>query len=177
MSIKHTTFLTGLLFLLLSALSAQGFLRTEGKEIVNEAGEPYLLKGMGLGGWMLQEGYMLQTAGFANAQHQLIERMEALVGEEVTNEFYAAWRANHTNENDIEAMHQAGFNSVRLPMHYNLFTLPIEDEPVAGQQTWLEEGFELTDSLIAWCKRRDMYVILDLHAAPGGQGNDQGISD
>ncbi len=160
-----------------STLNAQGFLRAEGKEIVNEVGEPYLLQGMGLGGWMLQEGYMLQTAGFANAQHQLIERLEALVGEEVTNEFYAAWRANHTNENDIEAMHQAGFNSVRLPMHYNLFTLPIEEEPVAGQQTWLEEGFALTDSLVAWCKARDMYVILDLHAAPGGQGNDQGISD
>lgn len=177
MSIKTNYFFTALLCLLFSALSAQGFLRADGKEIVNEAGEPYILKGMGLGGWMLQEGYMLQTAGFANAQHQLIERMEALVGEEATNEFYAAWRANHTNENDIEAMHQAGFNSVRLPMHYNLYTLPIEEEPVAGEQTWLEEGFVLTDSLVAWCKKRDMYVILDLHAAPGGQGNDQGISD
>jgi aryl-phospho-beta-D-glucosidase BglC (GH1 family) len=177
MSIKSTFFFAGVLCLLLSSLSAQGFLHTDAKEIVNEAGEPYILKGMGLGGWMLQEGYMLQTAGFANAQHQLIERMVELVGQEATDEFYAAWRANHTNENDIEAMHQAGFNSVRLPMHYNLYTLPIEDEPVAGEHTWLEEGFALTDSLINWCKARDMYVILDLHAAPGGQGNDQGISD
>jgi endoglucanase len=177
MSIKPNYLFAGILCLFISALSAQGFLRTDAKEIVNEAGEPYILKGMGLGGWMLQEGYMLQTAGFANAQHQLIERMVELVGQEATDEFYAAWRANHTNENDIEAMHQAGFNSVRLPMHYNLYTLPIEAEPVAGEQTWLEEGFTLTDSLIAWCKARDMYVILDLHAAPGGQGNDAGISD
>jgi len=177
MSINKTTIFLVFLCLGFTSLSAQGFLRAEGKEIVNEAGEPYILKGMGLGGWMLQEGYMLQTASFANAQHQLIEKLVDLVGQETTDEFYEAWRANHTNEDDIEAMHQAGFNSVRLPMHYNLYTLPIEAEPIAGEQTWLEEGFRLTDSLITWCKARDMYVILDLHAAPGGQGNDEGISD
>ncbi|MDX1409799.1 MAG: cellulase family glycosylhydrolase, partial [Saprospiraceae bacterium] len=65
----------------------------------------------------------------------------------------------------------------RLPMHYNLFTLPVEDEPVAGQHTWLETGFRLTDSLISWCARNEMYVILDLHAAPGGQGYESAISD
>ena len=37
----------------------QGFLRTDGKKIVNEKGENVLLRGIGLGGWMLQEPYML----------------------------------------------------------------------------------------------------------------------
>ena len=151
MSIKTTGLLCLLLFVGVT-LSAQGFLKTSGQEIVNENGDPYILKGMGLGGWMLQEGYMLQTAGFANAQHQIREEIEALVGPAATEEFYEMWRANHVREIDIERMHQAGFNSVRLPMHYNLFTLPIEDEPVAGENTWLDEGFRLTDSLIAWCK-------------------------
>lgn len=166
-----------LLFCLPPILTAQGFLRTEGTEIVNEAGEPYLLKGMGLGGWMVQEGYMLQTTGFAAAQFQIRNTVEELIGEEATEEWYQAWRDNHVREADIQRMHEAGFNSVRLPMHYNLYTLPIEDEPVAGEQTWLETGFTMTDSLIAWCKARDMYVVLDLHAAPGGQGNDIAISD
>jgi hypothetical protein len=62
-------------------------------------------------------------------------------------------------------------------MHYNLYTLPIQEEPVEGQNTWLTEGFEMTDSLISWCAQNQMYVILDLHAAPGGQGKDAGISD
>src|SRR5690606_24626470 len=35
----------------------------------------------------------------------------------------------------------------------------------------------ITDSLLAWCKANNMYLILDLHAAPGGQGNDLNISD
>ncbi len=167
------------LILLLStvALHGQGFLSVDGKEIVTESGEPYLLRGMGLGGWMLQEGYMLQTAGFANAQHQIRERMERLMGEERTQEFYDAWLQNHVTRADIDSLHSWGFNSVRLPMHYNLYTLPIEEEPIRGEQTWLDLGFELTDSLISWCAAHDMYVILDLHAAPGGQGQDEGISD
>lgn len=156
---------------------AQGFLRAEGKEIVDENGNNFLLRGMGLGGWMLQEGYMLQTAGFANAQHKIEESIEALIGSEATEAFYQAWRDNHVTKADIDSLKSWGFNSVRLPMHYNLYTLPIEDEPVPGAHTWLEEGFRLTDSLLAWCAAQEMYVILDLHAAPGGQGKDEGISD
>ena len=60
-------------------------------------------------------------------------------------------------------------------MHYNLFTLPIQEEPIEGQQTWIPKGFELLDSLVGWCKQKEMYVILDLHAAPGGQGKDAAI--
>ncbi|MBX2877314.1 MAG: carbohydrate-binding protein [Saprospiraceae bacterium] len=158
-------------------LSAQGFLSTQGKHIVNENGDTIILKGMGLGGWMLQEGYMLQTAGFANPQHQIREKIEELIGKEDTDAFYDAWLAKHVRKIDIDSLKAWGFNSVRLPMHYNLFTLPIEDEPIPGEHTWLEKGFALTDSLISWCSQNEMYIVLDLHAAPGGQGNDQGISD
>ncbi|GAC1424888.1 MAG: hypothetical protein NVSMB7_01040 [Chitinophagaceae bacterium] len=87
------------------------------------------------------------------------------------------WLSNHTRKIDIDSLKAWGFNSVRLPMHYNLYTLPIESEPVAGQQTWLDKGFALTDSLLAWCKANKMWLILDLHAAPGGQGNDLNIAD
>ena len=161
----------------LSGSLAQGFLSTQGKAIVSENGDSILFRGMGLGGWMLQEGYMLQTSEFANAQYQIKEHITDLIGEEQTNQFYAKWLENHVTKQDIDSLKAWGFNMVRLPMHYNLFTLPIEEEPVEGQQTWLETGFILTDSLISWCKANQMYVILDLHAAPGGQGMDRGISD
>lgn len=167
-----------LLFLTITIHSySQTLLQTQGKIIVNQSGDTVLLRGMGLGGWMLQEGYMLQTAGFANAQYEIRNKIEQLIGTADTDLFYDAWLANHAQKADIDSLASWGFNSVRLPMHYNLFTLPIEDEPVIGQQTWLTKGFELTDSLIEWCKQNQMYVILDLHAAPGGQGGDAAISD
>ncbi len=62
-------------------------------------------------------------------------------------------------------------------MHFNLYTLPVDQEPVAGKNTWLPKGFAITDSLLQWCKDNQLWLILDLHAAPGGQGNDLNISD
>jgi endoglucanase len=176
MILKFISFLmlTGLC--LINKSQSQGFLKADGKRIVNEKGENVLLRGIGLGGWMLQEGYMLHI-NKESQQYRIRQRIEDLLGKEETEEFYNAWLSNHTTKTDIDSLHAWGFNSVRLPMHYNLFTLPIEKEQVTGQNTWLAKGFALTDSLIAWCKSNGMYVILDLHAAPGGQGNDLNISD
>lgn len=164
------------LFIAFFKANSQGFLKTDEKKIVNPKGENVLLRGIGLGGWMLQEGYMLRLNN-EGQQYRIRERIEALLSKEQTRDFYDVWLANHTTKGDIDSMKAWGFNSVRLPMHYNLYTLPVDKEPVAGQHTWLTKGFELTDSLIAWCKANDMYLILDLHAAPGGQGNDLNISD
>lgn len=157
--------------------SAQGFLKVDGSRIINEKGENVILRGMGLGGWMLQEGYMLRVRGIGQQQHVIRQNLEALIGREKTEEFYNAWLANHTRRIDIDSMARWGFNSVRLPMHYNLYTLSAEEEPIAGQPAWLTRGFSMTDSLLAWCAANKMYLILDLHGAPGGQGNDNNISD
>lgn len=153
------------------------FLSTEGKQIVNEQGENVLLRGLGLGGWMLQEPYMLKLSGVAVAQYDIRNKITELIGEERCSEFYAAWLRNMITERDIDSVKAWGFNSIRLPMHYNLFTLPVEEEPVTGQDTWKEEGFRMTDDLLSWCRKNEIWLILDLHAAPGGQGNDIPIAD
>ncbi|HPM30245.1 MAG TPA: carbohydrate-binding protein [Chryseolinea sp.] len=157
-------------------VSAQ-YLHVDGKKIVDKNGSEVILRGMGLGGWMLQEGYMLETNAFANPQHEIRAKIKELIGETDTQEFYDAWLANHCTRRDVDSLASWGFNSIRLPMHYNLYTLPIEQEPVAGENTWLDKGFAMTDSLLKWCEANHMYLILDLHAAPGGQGHDAAISD
>jgi endoglucanase len=154
----------------------QGFLKAEGSAIVNEKGEKVILRGMGLGGWMLQEPYMLKLNG-VGPQYSIRRRISELVGAKRTAAFYDAWLANQTRKIDIDSMASWGFNSVRLPMHYHLYTLSVDEEPVTGGNTWLEKGFALTDSLLSWCKANHLYLILDMHAAPGGQGNDLNISD
>ena len=168
-----------LIFLALVGHSAgaqsQGFLRADGKRIINDGGE-VILKGIGLGGWMLQEPYMLKLSGAVSTQHDIRAKLNSLIGQENTNQFYSAWLANHCTKGDIDSLAAWGYNSVRLPMHYNLFTPPIEEEK-DGANTWIETGFTLTDSLLSWCKSNHIYLILDLHAAPGGQGNDNAISD
>ena len=156
--------------------NSQG-LKTLGKKIINSTGDPVLLKGVGLGGWMLQEGYMMNSSGGADTQHEFIEKLTTLIGVEKTEEFYSNWRENFVTKQDVDSIAKWGFNSIRLPMHYNLFTLPIEEEPEAGENTWLDTGFEMVDELLSWCESNQIYLILDLHAAPGGQGKDAAISD
>ncbi len=154
----------------------QGFLKADGKKIVDDTGNEIILRGMGLGGWMLQEGYMYGLSALGQ-QYRIREKIEASVGSEKAEQFYERWLATHTTSKDIDALAALGFNSIRLPMHYALYTLPVEKEPIPGSDTWLEKGFALTDSLLKWCAVNKMYLILDLHAAPGGQGNDLAISD
>jgi len=169
--------LTGLLLLAATAGFSQGFLHQSGQNIVDADGNNVLLRGLGLGGWMVQEGYMLQTSAFAGPQHDIRAKIEQLIGADNTEAFYQAYRNNGITKADIDWLKSQGFNSIRLPMHYNLYTLPIEQEPVAGQNTWLTEGFERTDLLAQWCADNEIYLILDMHAAPGGQGKDSNISD
>lgn len=158
-------------------MNAQGYLKANGNRIVNGNGENIILRGIGLGGWMLQEPYMLQLSKVAVAQYDIQAKITDLIGQKNCENFYSAWLENMVTEKDIDSLKAWGFNSIRLPMHYNLFTLPVEKEPVQGKDTWLKTGFELTDRLLSRCRKNRMYLILDLHAAPGGQGNDKPIAD
>ncbi|HHH54582.1 MAG TPA: glycosyl hydrolase family 5, partial [Bacteroidetes bacterium] len=81
-------------FISIINLNGQGFLTTQGKSIVNDDGEKIILRGMGLGGWMLQEGYMLLTADFASSQSQIRQKIEDLAGIENTQIFYDEWLKN-----------------------------------------------------------------------------------
>jgi len=125
---------------------------------------------------MLQEGYMLHL-GFLGTQTKIKEKIQQMAGPVQAEKFYRNWRHYFIQKADIDSIAAWGFNAIRLPLHYNLFTLPIQKEPQKGENTWLPEGFKMVDSLLAWCSQAHIYLILDLHAAPGGQGNDLPISD
>ena len=166
-----------LLFIINFTSFSQNFLSTSGKSIVNEKGDTIILRGMGLGGWMVQEGYMMAPGGFSSTQYQIRDRLIELIGFQETDIFYDNWLSNHVRKIDIDSMKQWGFNLVRAPIHYNLFTEPIEKEPSPFSYTEKEKGFELLDSLLSWCKENEIYLMIDLHAAPGGQGYNADISD
>lgn len=160
-----------MLILLTTQISyGNGFLKAKGKQIVDGSGQAFYLKGIGLGGWLLQEGYMLHTTPFANAQWQIRQKVIDLIGEQNTEIWYETYRKNFIRKVDIDSIKSWGFNSIRLPFHYNLFAIN-SDPPI-----FINKGFEIIDSLLAWCEENQIYLILDMHAAPGGQ-SDENISD
>ncbi|MDX9925336.1 MAG: hypothetical protein RBS48_11260, partial [Ignavibacteriaceae bacterium] len=99
-------------------INGQGFLKADGRKIVNENGTPVLLRGMGLGGWMVPEGYMLQTSSFANSATEFRKKIASVIGEEETDKFFKLYRQNMVTKKDIQQLAEMGFNSIRLPMHY-----------------------------------------------------------
>lgn len=68
-------------------LYAQGFLHVNGKNIVNGDGENIILRGIGTGNWMLQEGYMMQSSSVAGTQHEFRAKLIETVGVEKRKNF------------------------------------------------------------------------------------------
>lgn len=157
--------------LLMTNIVAQGFLHRDGKKIVNGNGEEVILKGLNFGNSMVMEGYMMNTTGSAGTQHAIKAKLKSLVGDSLTTLFYHAWLDNHVTKNDIDSIKKWGFNSVRIPIHYEYFT------PLDQPNVWLDKGFTWLDSIVKWCNEYEIYAIIDLHATPGGQGTNADISD
>src|SRR3546814_17660393 len=120
-----------LLCLPCAAAQAQGFLHARGTESVDGDGAPVLLRGMGLGGWMLQPGYMLGLGDLEKGQqHDIRQHIADLLGPDRTAAFYPAWPAHYITKDGVDAMGRQGFNSIRLPMPYHLL---LEEPAPAGR--------------------------------------------
>ena len=169
-------FLTIFFFLATNLIYSQN-LSTLGPYLKDDNSNNVILRGINLGGWMLQEPYLFQFTGAADSQHEFKEKLVEFIGQENTDNFYNAWYESFITQGDVDSLASHGYNSIRLPMHYDLFTLPIQDEPVSGENTWIDLGFSMVDNLLDWCESNNMYLILDLHAAPGGQGFGSDIND
>ncbi|RNC84371.1 MAG: carbohydrate-binding protein [Balneola sp.] len=147
-----------------------GFFKTDGQQILNRQGEPVVIKGFGLGGWLLPEGYMFRiTHPAGEGATEIFNQVADLIGESGAEEWTQLFRDNYVTEQDIEEMKAWGVDHVRIPFHYNLFY----DIEAGG---FIDEGFERIDELLVWCKRHRVDVILDMHAAPGAQ-SDGAIAD
>lgn len=176
-------------------------LTANGSKIVNASGQEVILKGVGLGGWLLQEGYMINPGGGGTQWSIKKGLYDQGVSDADVEAFYQSWRNNFITKADIDYIGSLGFNVVRLPMHYELFLTNAQravrnsvahnsgnyNNYVSNLTSWYNsnslfndaslEGFRIIDSLLSWCAANNMYVILDLHAAPGAQGTDANISD
>ncbi|MGL4372143.1 MAG: glycoside hydrolase family 5 protein, partial [Turicibacter sp.] len=137
-------------------------LKTSGTKVVNEANEEVILCGVGLGNWMLKEGYMWLFGETDKDRGRRIEAfVEELIGKEDANLFWETYYATYTTEQDVKIIADLGFNSIRLPIHFRF----IQDE----EGNFIEERIKVIDDFITWCETYNVYAILDLHGAPGGQ--------
>lgn len=149
-------------------ITAQGknFLKVKGQDLVAPNGSKFFIRGINLGNWLNPEGYML---GFkdVNSYRLINDAFCEIAGPDFTDWFWQEFRNNYITYDDIRYIKQSGMNTVRVPFHYKLFT----DDDYMGKNKG-QTGFEILDRLIGWCKQEGLYVILDMHVAPGGQTGD-----
>ena len=125
-------------------------------------GAPIQLRGFGLGGWLLPEGYMWKFYTKCDRPRRIEALIEKLCGAEYAASFWERYYGSYITEADIRLAAENGFNSVRLPFNARHLRDP---------------GYlRRIDDCVRWCGKHGVYAILDMHAAPGGQTG-QNIDD
>lgn len=136
------------------------FLEVHGRELRDGSGRKVMLRGVNLGGWLNLENFI---TGFTGTEQELRRALLEELGEERAQAFLRGFLESFVAEADLAWIASLGANVVRLPFNYR--HLERDDRP--GQ--YEPSGLQLLDQAIAWAKRHGLWVILDLHAAPGWQ--------
>ncbi len=142
------------------------FIGVKGAAVIGVDGKPFLIKGTNLGNWLVPEGYMFKFGGI-NSPRLINEAITELIGPDEATAFWKKYLDTYITQADIHYLHTIGVNSIRVPFNYRLFT---DEDYIGGRGE--SRGFMLFDRVIAWCKAEGIYVILDMHCAPGGQTGD-----
>jgi endoglucanase len=146
-----------LLLLSLPAAAQSHFVHTDGTRLFDGQGHPLMLRGTNLGNWLVREGYMFHFEGGPQSAREIEALANELLGPEAARKFWSEYLDRYVTRDDIQFLKRTGMNSVRIPIHYQYF------------QTGDAEGFRLLDRVIGWAREAGIYVVIDLHCAPGGQ--------
>lgn len=156
----------------------KGVLRVQGTKFVNGAGEPVVLTGYATANWQNPEGFMVgqpprplewvfpkddrQNYQRFDRRRSISQVVQELCGSEYLRTFWDRWEAGYTSEDDIRAMAEAGWNSVRMVLDANAL---LYEEPGIR---FNEGAFKRLDAIFDWCEKYKIYIILDMHASVGG---------
>lgn len=136
-------------------------LKADVQTIINAKNEPVQLRGVNLGGWLVQEGWMNLTNGPCQAESFKV--LDERFGREVREHLFSVYEDNYLTESDFDNIKALGMNVVRLPFAW--WNILAEDG------TLKTDAFTRLDWAVDCCRERGLYVILDLHAARGSQNN------
>ncbi|MCG5214098.1 cellulase family glycosylhydrolase [Streptosporangium sp. KLBMP 9127] len=141
-------------------LDNQVALRVSGSRLVDAAGSPVRLRGVGLGGWMNMENFI---TGYPANEGTMRTAVREVLGEERYELFFDRLLTAFFGERDAELLAGMGVNCVRIPINYRHFES--DERPMEI----IEDGFRHLDRVIDLCAAEGIYSVIDLHALPGSQ--------
>jgi cellulase (glycosyl hydrolase family 5) len=139
------------------------FAHVSGDQLVDGDGQPLLLRAMGIGNWLVPEGYMWRFDGARGDRPRRIEaRVAELIGPDGAAAFWEAYRDTFFSEADVARIADLGFNAIRVALSARL----LQPE---GEEGIDERGFAQLAQVVEWSRAHGIHVVFDMHAAPGGQ--------
>lgn len=105
-------------------------------------------------------------SGYPGCEFQIRQALSDAIGQEKSQFFFDKFLEYFFQEEDAKFFSSLGLNCIRLPFNYRHF----EDD--MNPRVLKESGFHHLDRVIDLCAAHNIYTILDLHAAPGGQNTD-----
>jgi endoglucanase len=134
------------------------FIQSKGTSLAYGKNIPIHLKGVNLGGWLLWEGW-IWGKGFIS-ETTIFDKISAVVGKDSAISFREKIHHNFIKEEDIKQIAACGFNVVRIPFNHLL----LEDDSLPYH--YKNSGWLLLDSVLGWCRKYNVFAVLDLHSAP-----------
>lgn len=142
-------------------LGEHDFLRAENGGFISECGEMIILKGVNLNDdifnfqkWDLPDN--------ANTQ-DIFASLESRFGRYGAKELLKKYNENFISDSDLKFVRKLGANCVRIPLRYK--TLCRKDSCKG------DFDFDRLDKIVEKCRKLGIYVIFDLHSAPGYQNH------
>lgn len=158
-------------------LTDDDFLSTKGMNIVNRKGEKVYLRGVNLGAWLIWEDWLNPYTGTDENgntvenydNYTVLTKLEERFGQEKAYELMNTYYDNFITEQDFDNIAAMGFNCVRLPFWFRNFYYDDNGTKILDENG--EWDFSRLDWAVEQCKKRGLYVVLDMHGAVGYQSD------
>ena len=120
-----------------------------------------IFNGIGIGSWFNMEHFMV---GLPGTDSQIRQTFNLAFGLERGRRILDEFTQDFMTEDDFAYLKSHNINLIRVPFRYNMF---IDDN---GDR--VPDGYRYIDRLMRMAEKYEIYVLPDLHTAPGGQNPD-----
>lgn len=134
-------------------------LHTQGAKIFDASGQQVTLRGCNLGNWLLIEPWML--AWEIDDQETIIKVLADRFGQSEADRLMTIYRDGYITPRDFDLIKSFGFNLVRLPFDSRML--------IDAEGNLRPNAFKYLDRALDMAEEAGVYVIVDMHGAPGSQ--------
>ncbi|KPM38233.1 Glucan endo-1,6-beta-glucosidase B [Neonectria ditissima] len=110
--------------------------------------------------WMAEDEWKTMGCGSTNDEWACAKAIGQDAADTAFTKHWASW----TTKSDISQIASLGLNTVRIPVGFWIRESLIEEG-----EYYPRGGLKYLDRVVGWCKEAGLYVIIDLHGAPGSQ--------